>query len=258
MINQHAIVHPKAQIGKDVSIGPYSIIGKDVTIGDGTKIGPHVVIEGKTKLGKNNTIYQFASVGANPQDKKYQGEETILEVGDDNIIREFVALHKGTVQGSGKTIIGNDNLFMNYVHIAHDCVVGSHCVFANVATLAGHVTVGDFVVFGGFAKVQQFCAVGDYSFVAGSTDIVKDVPPFVLVSGGHEFVKVYGLNSVGLKRHGFDLETLKILKEAYQIIYRRKLQVKEAIVELEKLVGKCSKVQMLIEFLRMSKKGIVR
>lgn len=258
MINNTAIIDPKAKIGSNVAIGAYSIIGKDVEIGDNTWIGPHVVIEDKTKIGKNNKIFQFASIGAIPQDKKYHGESTILEIGDNNIIREFATLNLGTEAGGGITKIGNHNLFMNYVHIAHDCIINDHNIFSNNATLAGHVLVGNHANLSGFAKIAQFCFIGDYSFIGGDTTIMKDVPPYIFVAGVYESVKVYGLNLVGLKRSGFSETTIKILEDAYDIIYRKNFVVQQAIIELEKLVPKCKEVQLFIDALKNSKKGIVR
>jgi UDP-N-acetylglucosamine acyltransferase len=258
MIDKRAIIDEGAKIGAKVKIGPFAIIGKDVEIGQGTSIGPHTVIEGKTKIGRNNKIFQFASIGAEPQDKKYQGEDTTVEIGDNNVIREFCTVHRGTAQGRASTVIGNNNFLMSYVHIAHDCVLGNNVVFANSATLAGHVTIGNFVTLGGFVKVLQFCSVGDYCFIAGSTDLVKDVPPYLLVAGCYDNVKVYGLNLIGLKRNSFSEETIKSLEQAYDIIYRESSTVQNALVKLEKLLPKCKEVQGFIDALQNSKKGIVR
>ena len=258
MISKHAIVHPDAKIAKNVTIEPFAIIGKEVEIGEGTWVGPHAVIEGHTKIGCNNKVFQFAAVGAEPQDKKYLGEDTRVEIGDSNSIREFCTIHRGTVQGGGVTKIGNQNLLMNYVHIAHDCQLGDDNVLANNVTFAGHVTVGSHVGLGGFTKVVQFCTINDYAFAAGATDVVKDVPPYVLIAGYYDNVKVYGLNIIGLKRHGFDEETLKTLDQALDIIYRKNLTVQQAIVELEKLVAKCQRVQLFIDALKNSRRGIIR
>jgi UDP-N-acetylglucosamine acyltransferase len=258
MIDSRAIIEPGAKIANNVEIGPFSIIGKDVEIGEGTQIGPHVVIEGHTKIGKNNKFYQFACIGGVPQHKKYAGEDTLTEIGDENVFREFCTIHRGTIQGRGVTKIGNGNFIMNYVHIAHDCVIGNETIFTNNASLAGHVVVGNYVNLGGFAKVVQFCTLGDYCFVAGATDIAKDVPPYLLVGGYYEHLKIYGLNTIGLKRHGFSEETLKYLDMAYQIIYRQNLTTQQAIPELEKLVPQCKEVQLFIDMLRNSKRGIIR
>lgn len=258
MIDKTAIIHTKAKIGNNVTIGAYSIIGPDAEIGDNTWIGPHVVIDGITKIGKNNKIFQFAAIGADPQDKKYKGEPTTVEIGDGNLIREFCTIHRGTAQGHSTTKIGDNNMLMNYVHIAHDCTLGNNTVFANYAALSGHVSVGNFVVVSGFAKVLQFCSIGDYAFVAGATDIVRDVLPFTLVSGYYNNVKAYGLNIVGLKRNGFSDEKIRLLKRAYSIIYRKGYNSKQILVELEKMLPECSEIQMLIDVLKKTKRGIVK
>lgn len=254
MIDERAIIYPGAQIGSNVSIGPFSVIGKDVVIGDGTWIGPHAVIEGYTTIGRNNKIFQFAAIGAVPQDKKYRGGKTFLEIGDNNHIREFCTMHPGTEDGGGLTKVGNDNLFMNYVHIAHDCVVGNGTVFANNASLAGHVIVGDYAVLSGFTKIAQFCLIGDYSFLGGDTAVNKDILPYIAVIG----FKIYGLNTIGLKRHGFSDETLANLKKAYNIIYNEDLTVAAAIIKLETLVPSCPEVQKFIDMLKKSEKGVIR
>lgn len=258
MIDPRAIIGKGAKIAANVKIGPYTIIGEKVEIGENTWIGPHVVIDGNTKIGSNNKIFQFASVGAVPQHMKYAGEDTLTEIGDDNVIREFCTIHRGTAQGRGVTKIGSKNFFMNYVHIAHDCVIGNETIFTNNASLAGHVVIGNYVNLGGFAKVLQFCTLGDYSFIAGATDIVKDVPPYVLVAGYYDNVKVYGLNVIGLKRRGFNEETLKFLDQAYDIIYRKNLTTQQAIPELEQLALQCKEVQLFIDMLKNTKRGIVR
>jgi len=258
VISQHAIVHQNARLGKNVEIGPFTVIGEQVEIGDDCFIGPHVVIEGHTKIGRNNKIFQFASIGAPPQDKKYAGENTGIVIGDDNFIREYCSIHCGTPQGRGITKIGNKNFLMNYVHVAHDCVLENEVVLTNNAALAGHVHLGNYVVLGGFAKILQFCTIGAYSFIAGATDVIKDVPPYVLVSGYHDGTKVYGLNLVGLRRRGFSAETLRNLKHAYNIIYRQGLTVPQAIVALEKMLAFCPEVQLFIDSLKHAKHGIVR
>lgn len=258
MIHQYAVVNPKAKIGASVEIGSFTMIGPEVEIGDNTWVGPHVVIEGHTKIGRNNKIFQFASIGAPPQDKKYAGEDTRIEIGNDNFIREYCSIHCGTPQGHKVTKIGNKNFLMNYVHVAHDCTLGNEVVLTNNAALAGHVSIGDYVVLGGFAKILQFCSIGAYGFIAGATDIVKDVPPYVIVSGYHNGAKVYGLNLVGLRRRGFSAETLRNLKHAYNIIYRKRLTVPNAILELEKMLTICPEVQLFIDSLKNAKHGIVR
>jgi len=257
MIDSTAIIHPDAHLESDVCIGPYSIIGASVSIDSGTVIGSHVVINGPTTIGPNNKIFHFCSIGEDPQDKKYKGENnSILEIGAGNTIREYVSINRGTGDGGGKTVIGNDNWIMAYVHIAHDCVVGNSTVFANNATLAGHVIIDDFVILGGFTGVHQFCRVGSYSFSAISSVIVKDVPPYVLVSGNS--AKPSGLNREGLKRHGFDSDTINILRKAYKVIYRDGLILKDALDELSKLSDESDKVDKMRSFIAASQRGIVR
>ena len=258
MIDNRAIITDGAKIASNVKIGPYAVIGNKVEIGEGSWIGSHAVIEGRTKIGKNNQIFQFASIGAIPQDKKYHGEDTVLEIGDGNIFREFCTVHLGTVQGGGITKVGNDNLIMNYVHIAHDCIVGNNVVLSNNASLAGHVIVGDHAIFGGFAKVAQFTKLGAYSFLVANADIGKDILPYVIVAGSVDTAKLYGLNVIGLKRHGFSELTIQDLKTAYNIILRKNLTVTQAIVELENMVQTCVEVQLFIDMLKQSERGILR
>jgi UDP-N-acetylglucosamine acyltransferase len=256
VIDTTAIIDPTAKIAAGVHIGPFSVIGPHVEIGEGTWIGPHVVINGPTKIGRDNKIFQFASIGEAPQDKKFHGEETWLEIGDRNIIREFCTFNRGTAQDNSLTKIGNDNLFMAYVHIAHDCIVGNNTIFANNASLAGHVIVEDYASFGGFSGVFQACRVGAHSFASMGAMIDKDVPPFVKVSG--YYAKPYGLNTVGMQRRGFEPEQMLDLKRAYKVIYRKGLTVKQALEDLEKMVVNCPPIQMFIDFLQGSERGIVR
>lgn len=256
MIHPTAIIDPSARIAANVEIGPWTMIGANVEIDEGTWIGPHVVIQGPTRIGKENKIFQFASVGDVPQDKKYRGENTFLEIGDRNVIREFCTINRGTVQDKSRTCIGHDNLLMAYVHIAHDCVVGNHTVFANAASLAGHVVVEDHAILSGFSGVYQGCRVGKYSFACTGAVIEKDVPPFVKVSG--YYAKPFGLNSVGIKRHGFTEETALNLRRAYKIIYRKGLTIKLAIDQLQAMLAECPEIQMFIDFINGSQKGIVR
>jgi len=256
VIADTAKIHPTAKIAKNVNIGEYSIIGPEVTLGQGCEIGPHAVINGPTVMGKDNRVFQFASIGEAPQDKKFQGEESYLVVGDRNIFREFVTVSRGTCQGGGKTIIGDDNLFMNYVHIAHDCEVSNHATFSNNASLAGHVKVADYANLGGFVGVHQFCSIGAHSFCAGASIVVKDVLPFVMVSG-HP-AQVYGLNLVGLKRRDFTSATVSQLKRAYKILYRQGLTLENALANLKDLALECSDVLTMIEFIKSSSRGIVR
>jgi UDP-N-acetylglucosamine acyltransferase len=258
LIDPRAIVHPKTTIGAGVSIGPWALIGADVEIGEDTWIGPQVVICGPTRIGRGNKIYQFCSIGDDPQDKKYQGErtETRLEIGDRNTIREYCTINRGTVQGGGVTRLGNDNWIMAYVHIAHDCIVGNHTTFANNATLAGHVIVEDHAILGGFTGVHQFCRVGAYSFSAIASIIVKDVPPFMIV--GQTPARVHGLNREGLKRNGFSTETINLLRRAYRVLYRENLTVAESVERLQELAPASSEISQLIHFIQQCTRGIIR
>lgn len=258
MIDPKAIVSETAKIASDVKVGPYAIIGDHVEIGSGSWVGAHAIIEGRTKIGKNNQIFQFASIGAIPQDKKYQGEDTALEIGDNNIFREFCTVNLGTKQGGGVTRVGNDNLVMNYVHIAHDCVIGNDVVLSNYVGLAGHVIVNDHVIFGGFAKVAQFTRLGAYSFLVANVDVTKDILPYVIVSGSVDNVKLYGLNAIGLKRHGFSETVIQNLKNGYNTILRKNLTVQQAIAKLEKMVADCIEIQLFIDLLQQSDRGIMR
>ncbi|MDX5379137.1 MAG: acyl-ACP--UDP-N-acetylglucosamine O-acyltransferase, partial [Halomonas sp.] len=226
MIHTTAIVDPGARLAEDVEVGPFSVIGPDVEIGPGSRIGPHVVIKGPTVLGARTRIFQFASVGEDCQDKKYAGEPTRLVMGDDNVIRECVTLHRGTAQDRGETTIGSRNLFMAYVHVGHDCVIGDDCVLANQATLAGHVTLGNFAILGGLSAIHQFCHFGDHAMAGGGSIITKDTPAFVMINGNP--ARVHGLNQVGLKRRGFSAETIKALNDSYRLVYRQGLTVPQA------------------------------
>lgn len=254
VIHETAIIDKTAKIAKDVHIGPYSVIGPEVEIGEGSWIGPHVVINGPTKIGKGNRIFQFASIGEITQDLKYNGERTYLEIGDNNTIREFCTINRGSIQDKAITKLGNHNLLMAYVHIAHDCVIGNHVVFSNNASLAGHVHIEDHVVMGGFSGVFQFCRVGAHSFIATNSVVIKDVPPYVKVSG--YYAKPFGLNSVGLQRRGFSSELITELKRAYKTIYRNGLTIANALEELKKSM--IPEVQTLAQFVEASEAGIVR
>lgn len=254
MIHNTAIIDPSAKIANDVHIGPYSVIGPNVEIGEGTWIGPHVVIQGPSRIGAYNKIYQFSSVGEAPQDLKFKGEETFLEMGDRNIVREFCTINRGTAQDNSLTRIGNDNLFMAYVHIAHDCIIGNHNIFANNASLAGHVVLEDYITLGGFSGVFQFCRIGSHSFIATNAVVIKDVPPFVKVSG--YYAKPFGLNTVGLQRRGFSDDTILQLRRAYKVIYRNSLTVPQALEELQKVA--CPEVGQMAQFISHSSAGIVR
>lgn len=254
MIHSTAIIDPQAQIAKNVQIGAYSIIGSEVEIGDGTWIGPHVVIKGPTKIGRDNKIFQFSSIGEDPQDLKFKGEKTFLQIGDRNIIRECCTFNRGTAQDKIYTRIGNDNLFMAYVHIAHDCAIGNNTIFANNASLAGHVSVANYATLSAFSGVFQFCRIGAHSFVATNSVIIKDVPPYFKVSG--YYAKPYGLNTVGLQRRGFEEEVLLELRRAYKIIYRRGFTIAQAILELQKMAR--PEIDELAQFIKSSQTGIVR
>lgn len=256
MISKHAIIDPKATLAKNVEVGPWTIIGPDVEIEEGTWIASHVVIRGPTRIGRDNKIYQFASIGEDTQDKKYGGELTLLEIGDRNIFRECCTVHRGTVQGGGITKIGNDNLFMAYTHVAHDCTIGNQVVFANNASVAGHVKVDDFAYLGGMAGMHQFCSIGKHGFAAGGAVILKDIPPFVMVAG-HP-AEVHGLNTVGLERRGFSPSTIAALKRAYKVVFRQSLTIQDAIAELNTMTAETPEIQILIDFLASSTRGIVR
>jgi len=258
MIDKSAIIDPSAVIAKNVKIGPYSIIGANVEIAEGTEIASHAVITGRTKIGRNNRIFPFASIGADPQDLKYKGEDTLLEIGDGNIFRECCTINRGTKQGGGVTHIGNNNLIMAYVHIAHDCILGNEIVLSNNTTFAGHVTVGNCAVFGGFAAISQFCNIGAYSFIGATTGINKDVLPFTLISGHHGPAKTYGLNVVGLKRRGFSIEKIKQIEQAYYLLCKDNATIKEALPKLEVMAKECPEIQLIIEMLQKSKYGVIR
>ncbi len=260
IIHPTALVDSKASLDSDVEVGPYSIIGPDVVIGAGSRIGPHVVIEGLTTIGKDNRFFQFSSIGAAPQDKKYQDEPTRLEIGDRNTIREFCTFNRGTVQDGGVTRVGNDNWMMAYVHLAHDCQIGNHTIFANNAQLAGHVQVGDWAIMGGFSNVHQFCKIGAHAMVGMSTSLTQDVPPFVILSGNP--AAAHGINTEGLKRRGFSREAIAMIRHAYKLIYKSGLtldQAKLALAEEEQNDPvHAPHVQLMREFLQNASRGIVR
>jgi UDP-N-acetylglucosamine acyltransferase len=255
VIHATAIIDPSAKIAEDVEIGPYSIIGPQVEIGPGCNVGPHVVIEACTKIGANNRFYPFGSIGAETQDKKYRGGNTFLEIGSGNTFREAVTIHRGTNEG-GVTRIGNNNLLMAYSHVAHDCTVGNECTFSNNATLAGHVHVADHVTLSGFAAVHQYCRLGSHAFVARASCVLKDVLPYLLVSG-HD-ATVYGLNTVGLQRRGFSDHTLLQLRRGYKIIFRNNLSVQEAIQQLEGMVQDCPEIATWIQTMQDTERGFTR
>ena len=256
MISNLAIIHPSAKIGTNVEIGPWTSIGADVEIGDECVIASHVILKGPLSLGKRNRIFQFASVGEDPSDKKFHGEVSSLIIGDDNIIREGVTMHRGTEAGGGVTRIGSTNLFMPYAHIAHDCVVGNNTIFSNNAALSGHVEVEDWAILGGFAGVYQFLRIGAHSFVGAQTHVNMDVPAFVLVNGNPP--KPKGINITGLERRGFSKESILGLRKAFAILYRKGLLLDEALTEMQLLVESAPEVATLIASVRASQKGILR
>ena len=256
MIHSSAIVHPEARLGANVAVGPYSIIGEHVEIGDNTRIGPHVVISGHTRIGCDNNIFQFCSIGEIPQDKKYAGEPTRLEIGDRNTIREFCTFNLGTIQDGGVTRVGDDNWIMAYVHIAHDCQVGNRTTFANNAQLAGHVHIDDWAILGGYTGVHQFCRIGAHTMTAVGTVVLQDVPPYVMAAGNT--ATPFGINAEGLKRRGFSADALLALKRAYRTLYKSGLMLEEACVKLEDEVKLHPEVQPILDFLAVSKRGIIR
>jgi UDP-N-acetylglucosamine acyltransferase len=256
MIDARAVVSPQADIAADVEVGPFSVIGPEVSIGAGTWVGPHVVINGPTRIGTGNKIFQFASVGEVPQDKKYQGEVTRLEIGDRNVIREFVTINRGTEQGGGVTRIGNGNLIMAYAHVAHDCQIGNHTVLANVVTLAGHVEIGDYAFLGGLSAVHQFSKLGESCFIANNTAVTRDVPPYVMAVG--QPAEPHSVNVVGLERRGFTPDQLLNIRRAYRVLYRSGLKLKEALEELDKAAETQAEIRPFVEFIKRSSRSIVR
>jgi UDP-N-acetylglucosamine acyltransferase len=255
-VHPTAIVHPGARIAPGVAVGAFSNIGERVEVGEGCWIGPHVVIDGRTRLGRNNRVYQFASLGAPPQDKKYADEDTAVEIGDGNTIREYVTINRGTAKDAGVTRVGDDNWIMAYVHFAHDCQIGSHTVFANACQLAGHVHVGDWAILGATTLVHQFVHIGAHSFTGMGTYLPQDLPPYVKAAGN--MAKPYGINSEGLRRRGFSADTIGRIKRAYRSLYRAGLSLEEAKRELASQARECPEVGQLLEFLAQSKRGFIR
>ena len=251
-----AIIHPDAKLADDVEVGAYTIIGEHVEIGAGTLVGPHVVIDGHTRIGQNNHIFQFSSLGAIPQDKKYAGEPTRLEIGDDNIIREFCTFNLGTLQDGGVTRVGNNNWIMAYVHLAHDCQIGNHTIFANNAQLAGHVLVDDYAILGGFTVVHQFVQIGAHVITGMGTILLQDLPPYVTASGNP--ATPHGINSEGLKRRGFNSPAIMAIKRAYKSLYKSGLSLEEAKELIRSQTGEHPELDLLAEFLARSERGIVR
>lgn len=256
MIDPRAAISPEAEIAPGVEVGPFTVIGPQVSIGEGTWIGPHAVIQGPTSIGRECKIFQFASVGDAPQDKKYAGEPTRLEIGDRNVIRECTTINRGTVTGHGVTRIGDDNLFMACSHVAHDCIVGNHCVMANYTVLAGHVEIGDWVIMAGYAGVHQFGKVGAHAFLGNNAAVTRDVPPYLLVSGMPAEPK--GVNSEGLRRRGFTPEQIVNIKNAYRVLYRSGLKLAEATQRLAELAETQPEVRAFVDFLGRATRSIVR
>jgi UDP-N-acetylglucosamine acyltransferase len=256
MIDPRAVIDARAEIAAGVEIGPFAIIGPDVSIAAGCRIGPHAVIRGPTKLGENNQVFQFASIGDAPQDKKYQGEQTRLEIGAGNTFREFCTVNRGTTHGVGVTRIGNDNWFMSYTHVAHDCQIGSHCILANCATLGGHVGLGDWVIMAGFSGVHQFCRVGAHCFLANNAAVTRDVPPYLMVTG--QPAEPHSVNSEGLKRRGFTPDQIRNIRGAFRILYRSGLKLAPATEQLKALAASQPELVPFVEFLAATTRSIVR
>ena len=254
MIHPTAIIESTAKLGANVKVGPWTYIGHDVEIGDNCEISSHVVVRGPTTIGKNNRIFQFSSIGEDCQDKKFAGEPTRLVIGDNNVFRECLTVHRGTIQDQSLTQIGSDNLFMAYVHVAHDCVIGDHNIFANATTLAGHVHVGSHVILGGFTGVHQFCKIGSHAFTAVSSVVVQDVPPYVMAQGHNAVPRT--INSEGLRRRGFSAEQIQNIKRAYKLLYRQGLTLQTALSDMRAIDA--PELQVLIDFIEHSKRGIIR
>jgi len=255
-IHATAIIHRDSELASDVSVGPYSIIESEVEIGSGTKIGPHVVIKPYTTIGNGCRIYQFASIGEIPQDLKFKGEKSYLVIGNNNQIREYVTLNRGTEGGGGVTRIGNNNLIMAYAHVAHDCSIGNHAILANAATLAGHITVEDYAFIGGLVAIHQFVRVGEHAYIGGKSAVTLDIPPFMLASGDR--AALHGLNITGLSRRGFPEETVQALKKAYRILFRSGLRLAEAVDKVREELSGVPEILRLIDFLNTSERGITR
>ena len=255
-IHATAVIDPRAELGANVTVGAYSVIGPDVQIGEGSWIGPHVVINGPTKIGRDNRIYQFCSLGEPAQHKAYKGEPTRLEIGDRNVLREYISIHRGTMLDRGVTQIGSDNYLMAYVHIAHDCMVGSNVTMANGASMAGHGAVGDWCILGGFALVYQFCRIGAYSYVGFGAHVIKDVPPFLMIAD--QPAKPHGINAEGMRRRGFAKEEIEALREAYKLLYRSNLLLKDARAKIAGL-PQTAAVKMFLDSISLaSKRGLIR
>lgn len=258
-IHPTAVIDRKAELDGSVAVGPYAVIGADVRIGADSRIEAHAVVSGPTTIGSRNQISSFATVGGPPQDLKYKGEPTELIIGDDNLIREYASIHRGTVDGGGKTVIGDSNLLMAYTHVAHDCLIGNRVILANVATLAGHVEVQDHASIGGLVAVHQFCRIGKFSYIGGVSGISLDVPPYVILAGTRNRTRISGINKIGLRRNGYDRETISNLENAFRIIFRTpELLMKDALEQARSEYPNCPEVQYLIRFFEESKRGVVK
>ena len=255
-IHEKALVDPSANLADDVEVGAFSIIGPKVTIGPGSRIGPHVVVTGRTTIGKNTRIFQFASIGEEPQDKKYNGEDTELIIGDNNTIRELCTFSRGTIQGEGKTIIGNNNWIMACVHIAHDCHLGDNIIMANNASLAGHVSVGNWAILSGYSLIHQFCTVGEHSFTSFASHVNQSIPPYVTVSG--EKARARGVNTEGLKRRGYSSDQIQRVRRAYRLLYRSELPLEEARRQLDEMAAEHEEIRPWVEFLETTEKSFIR
>jgi UDP-N-acetylglucosamine acyltransferase len=257
-IHPTAIIHKEANIGNNVTIGPYSVIGADVSIGQDTVIGNSVTITGNTSIGLNNKIFHSSSIGEAPQDKKYNNEDTKLIIGNNNTIREFCTINRGTTQDKGETIIGDDNWIMAYVHIAHDCIIKNNCILANASNIAGHVEIDDFAILGGFTGVHQFCKIGSHVITAVGTVVYKDIPPYIIAAGNDSHTRPNGINIEGLKRRGFSKEAISGIKKGYKIIYREGNSIEDAISQLHNLSKEVAEVALYIDFISKSQRGLVR
>lgn len=256
MIHETAIIDSSAELHPEVSVGPWTYIGAGVKIDKGTRIASHVVIKGPTTLGKDCEVFQFSTIGDATPDLKYEGEETTLTIGDGNIFREGVTVHRGTIQDRGDTLIGNNNLFMAYAHVGHDCVIGDHCIFVNNSVLAGHVIIDDWAIIGGYSGIHQHCHIGQHSFVGGMTKVTQDVPAFIIADGHPAIPRT--INVVGLKRRGYSAEQIKELQKAYKILYRNKLSISDAVEQLREMAQHSTVVNTLVESIEQSSRGIVR
>jgi len=256
MIHPTALIDPKAELADDVEVGAFTIIDAKVRIDAGTRVGPHAVLTGRTTIGKNNHIFQFTSIGEQPQDKKYAGEDTELIIGENNTVREFCTFSRGSLQGGGVTRIGNNNWIMACVHIAHDCTLGDNIIMANNASLAGHVTIGDHAILSGYSLIHQFCTVGEHSFTSFASHVNQSIPPYVTVSG--EKARVKGINSEGLKRRGFTSEQINQVRRAYKALYRKSLSLEDATTEINKMAAESPEIEPLAAFLKSAERGIIR